>query len=100
MATEEHLPEEPELTWKSLRDPFWQTVIGAHNAEADACERALIAQKEKDTAWHLETTDLLTANGLTGDEFNAALTAEMLAYFAGARSRCVCGDHRPRGLRP
>jgi len=71
--------------------------MGAHNAEADACERAVIAQTEMDTAWHQETTDRLTADRLTGDEFNAAFTAERLAYFGRARSRCVCGDHRLDG---
>jgi hypothetical protein len=95
VVIEDRVPEEPELTGETLSDPFWQTVIGAHRVEAEACERALIAQTEMDTAWHQETTDRLTADGLTGDEFNAAFTAEMLAYFGRARSRCMCGDHRP-----
>ncbi len=99
METTDHVPEEPELTSETLDDPFWQTVIGAHNAEADACKRALIAQAAKDNEWHRETTERLTAEGMTGVEFNAAFNREMQAYFAEARSRCVCGEHRPGGLR-
>ena len=99
MGMEDHLPEKPELTGTTLRDPFWQAVIEAHHAQTDACERALIAQTEQDKAWHQKTKDRLTADGLTDAEFDSAFTTETQAYFYRSRSRCVCGDHPSGGLR-
>jgi hypothetical protein len=96
---EDHLPEEPELTGTTLRDPFWQAVREAHRAKIDACGRAVVAQTEQDKAWHQMTMDRLTADGLTGAEFDSAFTTETQAYFDRPRSRCVCGDHLPGGLR-
>jgi hypothetical protein len=49
-------------------------------------------------AWHQKTQDRLTADGLTGAEFESAFTIERQAYFDRPRSRCVCGDHLPDGL--
>jgi hypothetical protein len=99
VETENHLPEERELTATTLRDPFWQAVIEAHSAKIDACGRAVTAQTEQDKAWHQKTTDRLTADGLTDAEFDSAFTIETQAYFSRSRSRCVCGDHLPSGLR-
>jgi hypothetical protein len=96
---ENHLPEEPELKGTTLRDPFWQAVFEARHTKTDACERALIAQTEQDESWHQGTRDRLTADGLTGAEFDAAFTTETQAYFYRSRSRCVCGDHLLRGFR-
>ena len=56
---ENHLPEEPELTGRTLRDPFWQALSEAHHAKIDACGRAVIAQTEQDKAWHQKTKDHL-----------------------------------------
>jgi len=95
VGMEDHLPEESELTGTTLRDPFWQAVREAHHAKIDACGRAVIAQTEQDKAWHQMTMDRLTADGLTGAEFDSAFTAETPAYFDRARSRCVCGEHLP-----
>jgi hypothetical protein len=99
VGTEDHLPEEPELTGTTLRDPFWQAVNEARYTETDACERTLLAQTEQDKAWHQKTKDRLMADGLTGAEFDSAFTTETQAYFYRSRSRCVCGDHLPDGLR-
>jgi len=98
VGTEDHLPEEPELTGTTLRDPCWQAVREAHHAKIGACRRAVIAQTEQDKAWHQMTMDRLTADGLTGAEFDSAFTAETQAYFDRARSRCVCGEHLPGGF--
>ena len=99
VETEDDLPEERELTGTTLRDPFWQAMIEAHNAKIDACGRAVNAQTEQDKAWHQKTTDRLTTDGLTDAEFDSAFTIETQAYFSRSRSRCVCGDHLPCGLR-
>ena len=76
VGLEDHLPEEPELTGTTLRDPFWQAVREAHQAQIDACGRAVVGQTEKDKAWHRMTIDRLTADGLTGAEFDSAFTTE------------------------
>ena len=61
----DEMPEEPNLTAKTFLDPFWQVVIEAHLADADACERALAAQKAKDDGWYRQTWDQLSSKGLT-----------------------------------
>jgi hypothetical protein len=99
VGKEDHLPEEPGLTGTTLRDPFWQAVSEAHHAKIDACGRAVLAQTGQDKAWHQKTKDCLTADGLTGAEFDSAFTTETQAYFDRPRSRCACGDHLPGGLR-
>ena len=95
MGTENHLPEEPELTGTTLRDPFWQAVREAHHAKIDACGRAVLAQTEQDKTWHQMTMDRLTADGWTCAEFDSAFSIETQAYFDRPRSRCGCGDHLP-----
>ena len=97
VGMEDHMPEEPELAGTTLRDPFWQAVFETHHAKIAACGRAVIAQTEQDKAWHQMTMDRLTADGLTGGEFDSAFTTETQAYFDRSRSRCDCGNHLPGG---
>jgi len=98
VGTENHLPEEPGLTGTTLRDPFWQAVREAYHSKIDDCGRAVRAQTEQDRAWHQMTMDRLTADGLTGTQFDAAFNTETQAYFDRSRSRCTCGDHLPGAL--
>jgi hypothetical protein len=99
VAEHDQMPEEPNLTPETLRDPFWQVVIGAKSAEMDACERALTTQATQDKEWYRLARDRLAADGMVGQEFNDALKREIQAYFAQPRKHCVCGEHREGGLR-
>jgi hypothetical protein len=98
VGIENRLPEEPDLTGTTLRHPFWQAVMEAHQAKTDACGRHVVAQTEQDKAWHQMTIDRLAADGLTGAEFDSTFTAEAHAYFDRLRSRCICGYHLPGGF--
>jgi hypothetical protein len=95
----DEMPEEPNLTSETFSDPFWQVVIQSHEADANACERALEAQAQKDNEWHRQTADRIAAEQLSPEESKRRLNEDIQAYFAQPRTRCVCGDHRPGGMR-
>ena len=92
MTQEDRIPEDA----RNLADPFWQVVFAAWTAEVDACDRKLIAQKQRDDEWYSRTWKRLEDEGLLGTAFNDAIKEEMRTYVTQNRVRCVGGEHRLR----
>jgi hypothetical protein len=95
MGESEKIPDAP----LDIRDPFWAVIIGAANAEMDACELALVAQGKKDDEWYRRTRESLEAKGCTDDALRDALNLAIRDYFKQPRARCTCGAHQEGGLR-